>query len=89
MVGYIAPSGEFIDVKKWCEVNRVESCFFSEHIAFCEEHGLDEDEDFLKKGYVKLTVCVKPYIFMGRRLTPEQVRILRTFDIEPDEWDLP
>lgn len=88
MVGYISPTGEIVDVGKWCDQNHVD-VLYSRHFAYCEQCGLDEDFDLLDSGYVKLTSCVKPYVFNGRSLSPEQVEALRALGIEPDEWDLP
>lgn len=85
MTGYITPTGELIDVEKCRNEN---GYWGSAHFAYCYAHNID-DEDLLNQGYVKLTECVKPYIFYGRHLTPEQVAKLRELNILPEEDDLP
>lgn len=85
MNGYITPTGELIDVEKWRDEN---GYWGSAHYAYCYAHNTD-DEVLLNQGYVKLTECVKPYIFYGRHLTPEQVAKLRELNVSPEEDDLP
>ena len=85
MNGYISPIGEYIDCDKYFETHDCPMGLI--HFEWCMQHNVDED-DLLNDGYVKLTNCLRPYIFMGRHLTPEQVCKLREFEIEPDEFDL-
>lgn len=85
MSGYITPTGEYIDVQKWSEGN---GFWGSAHFAYCYENNVD-DEDLLNQGYVEITDCVRPYIFYGRHLSPEQVQKIRELNIEPEDEDIP
>lgn len=79
--GYITRGGTFIEIPETEEA--------SDHMAYCNDLGVREDELMYEEGYVKLSkVLYKKYIYHGMtRLTPEQVRTLEELGYEVWEDD--
>lgn len=79
--GYITRDGTFIEVPETNEA--------SDHMVWCDQHHLCEEELMDCRGYIKLTHCLyKRYLYhYALSMSPEQIRTLEELGYEVEEYD--